>query len=103
MWPQFGTTPGRSPIEIETGIKPSSPLDITDEVLAMQRRNPDLNEHLSDLFLLWAEVQESPRRFDHISQNVPKFGPQLQRDDSTDVCARFHPPTIAVWGPIELV
>ena len=50
---------GRCPIEIETGRIPTMPLDISDEVLAMRKKHPQLDEHLRDLRLLWAEVNES--------------------------------------------
>ena len=50
---------GRCPIEIETGHIPHLPLDLSDEVLAMRKKHPVLDEHLRDLRLLWAEVNES--------------------------------------------
>ena len=37
----------------------SLPLDIVDELLTMQKLQPDVEEHLGDLQLLWADVRES--------------------------------------------
>ena len=50
---------GLSPIETETGHRPNLPLDVSDEVMAMRTKHPDLDEHLADLKLLWQEVNES--------------------------------------------
>ena len=50
---------GRCPIEIETGHIPNMPLDISDDVLSMRTKHAQLDDHLRDLRLLWAEVTES--------------------------------------------
>ena len=62
------TLGGLSPIEIETGHKPNHPLDISDEVLSMRTKHAGLDEHLQDLRLLWAEVNESMRTVQDISK-----------------------------------
>lgn len=61
---------GRCPIEIETGRVPNMPLDISDEVLAMRKKHAQLDEHLRDLRLLWAEVTESMKTVKQIQKGL---------------------------------
>ena len=64
------TLGGLSPIEIETGHRPNLPLDVSDEVMAMRTKHPDLDEHLADLKLLWAEVNESMKTVKEIQRGI---------------------------------